>query len=69
LLKVRTPGNCDPAWWNGLQVLAWEKGTDRGYTAEFLRERQGPALPESRAALQQVRLRREGATSRMAPGE
>lgn len=31
ILEVQTPENGYPDFWNGLQVLAWEAGTDNGY--------------------------------------
>jgi hypothetical protein len=33
---VRTPGNCHPDFWNGLQVLTFERDRDNGYSAEEL---------------------------------
>jgi hypothetical protein len=36
LLEVRTPGNGHPDFWNGLQVLTWERSGDYGYSTEEL---------------------------------
>jgi hypothetical protein len=55
LFDLPTPGNCNPTFWNGLLVLAWDRSSGRQHPGPMWPARQ-PALLASLHALQMVNL-------------
>jgi protein O-GlcNAc transferase len=65
LLDLPTPGNCDPTFWNGVQVISWDANARNGCDWVSQRRARQSALLESLYALQLVNLKAEGGTVRM----
>jgi hypothetical protein len=60
LLELPTRGNRDPAFWNGVYVLSWDRGRPQPLAWPAFKARRQADLLESLDVLQSVTLKREG---------